>query len=274
MEKKMKKEMRFISLITYIFTITIFLVIACTSARDNSKNNEEMFSSRINKIESFYISEKYFPYFLHQYTDSIKQAVDKPEYIGWKRGVYYIAKTDSVILIFFDGRNDLKSFANIKAIQEYIVSQNLRDSSEFYLVCLSDSIDYQKCYSAMKELQYKKGKEIRIFSRENHQEYAINKSTIMKIKEKQARLIESGANNAQAFIKAAESTILSCPEFAIAVDSIAAANANERFDKLLASVKRISNSTSKYCNKANMIDIFVLFSIPEISYSAEEIVPK
>ena len=92
---------------------------------------------------------------------------------------------------------------------------------------------------------------------------------VRRIKEAQNRHIESGDYKALAFVKALKSTILTCPEIAIALDSLAdVTNPNLRVERLINSAKKYYKSN--LCNKKNMIDVCIMLCLPSVTFSIVE----
>lgn len=252
--------------ISFLFFLAIFFAANATVKTKQQQN--DIINKKISEVESFNTTGKYFPHFLYFDVLDMKKVEKKKEHLEWRPGVYYIVKEDSLRLLYNNGINEITEFKNHIELKKYLDSAKVIDSSDFYIVCLSelDSSGYKKCHSLMREIGFEKGKELYVLSYINHEDKAINPSTIVNIKNEQVRLMKSGISRHKAFVQAAEPTILSCPDFAIALDSIAHENASNRYRRTVTSVKSLAQNDICICNKENMIDIFIMISLPEISF--------
>lgn len=258
--------------ISAVFALILLFIIATANGNLFEENR---YLKRTKEIELLHKKQESFPYFLFPHMSNMRQSINTPEHTDWKKGIYYIVKEDGVELLYVNKRKPPRILKDIKDLNVFLTDEYIKDSLEFYFVPAKklDSTDYKKCYSVMEKIDRKKGLFVYLASYKYHSKMAYDSALVEGIKVKQVDFMDSGKTPGQSFVLAAEQTILSCPDFAIALDSFASVHMlpNERTERLFNSVKRLSKSIAFPCNKENMIDILIMMSMPETSFSVQEL---
>lgn len=251
---------------------TSFFVIRDSINENRNEFTDNIVQDKIKLLETFNKNSKYFPYFLSDYLNIITENHNYPEYNNWKPGIYCLLNNDTILLFYFQRNGKLTNFVDFDKIQTHFLQYKVnKDTIPFYLAFSPESNKYllNNSFSKLNEMGVSKINVIYIKDRRNIENNVFDSLNLNRIREVQNRHMKSGDYKALAFIKALKSTILTCPEIAIALDSLAdVTNPNLRVERLINSAKKYSNS--RLCNKENMIDVCIMLCLPAVTFSVVE----